>query len=64
MMASPEVPLRSLIALANCTFMVVSAFCVCSIARPASCTCRCRSRHRVRTARICSGGRNEFRSSS
>src|SRR5215831_5462839 len=44
MMASPVAPLRSLIALANCTFMVVSALCMCSIARPASCTCRSRSR--------------------
>ena len=50
-------------ALANCTFMVVNAFCICWIARAASRTCRLRSRQTVRTKRISSGGRKEFRSS-
>lgn len=49
--------------LANCTFIFVSAFCIYRTALPASCTHRCRNRQTVRTARIWSGGRNEFRNS-
>src|SRR4029450_3203562 len=62
MIACPVNPLTSLMTLASCTFIVVSAFCMCWISRPASCTCRLRSRHIVRIIRISSGGRKEFRS--
>jgi hypothetical protein len=63
MICIPVTPLISLITLANCTFMVVSAFCICCTVRPTSSTSRFRCRHSVRNSRISSGGRNEFRSS-
>lgn len=62
MIANPVTPLISLMALANWIFMVVSAFWICWMARPASFTNRSRCRQIVRTARISSGGRKELRS--
>ena len=42
-------------ALANCTFIRVRAFCICWMERPVSSTHRCRKRQMVRTERILSG---------
>ena len=48
-MACPLLPLMSLSTLASCTFICVSAFCICCTAREASSTCRPRNRHIART---------------
>jgi hypothetical protein len=59
----PLTPPLSLVTLANCTFIIVGAFCICCTYRPVSCTSRPRSLQMVRTARICSGGRKQWRNS-
>src|ERR1017187_7453633 len=53
-MAWPVIPLMSLMTLASCRFICVSAFCMCWTQRDASPMCGCRCRQNVRIIRISS----------